>query len=309
MSTRIARSIEQAQGFGPSAVAMGVFDGVHRGHQELLRRTIAAARERGLKSAVLTFDPHPACVVAPGRAPKLLLSIEERCRRIAEAGIEEILVLPFTEQVAAMPPDEFAARELKSAMNARAILVGDNFRFGCERAGDIRTLAQLGFEVLPLVAVSYRGTIVSSSEIRRSIEAGDVSRAGRFLNRPYGIEGNIIHGHGIGSKQTVPTLNLATAAEVLPATGVYITRTTDLDDSRQWDSISNIGVRPTFEREGQLSIETYLLSPFAEPTPLRVRLEFLRRVREERKFSSPDALKTQILKDVSTAQKYFRRLK
>src|SRR6478752_5933392 len=172
MSTRIARSIEQAQGFGPSAVAMGVFDGVHRGHQELLRRTIAAARERGLKSAVLTFDPHPACVVAPGRAPKLLLSIEERCRRIAEAGIEEILVLPFTEQVAAMPPDEFAARELKSAMNARAILVGDNFRFGCERAGDIRTLAQLGFEVLPLVPVSYRGTIVSSSEIRRSIEAG-----------------------------------------------------------------------------------------------------------------------------------------
>ena len=309
MSTRIARSIEQAQGFGPSAVAMGVFDGVHRGHQELLRRTIAAARERGLKSAVLTFDPHPACVVAPGRAPKLLLSIEERCRRIAEAGIEEILVLPFTEQVAAMPPDEFAARELKSAMNARAILVGDNFRFGCERAGDIRTLAQLGFEVLPLVPVSYRGTIVSSSEIRRSIEAGDVSRAGRFLNRPYGIEGNIIHGHGIGSKQTVPTLNLATAAEVLPATGVYITRTTDLDDSRQWDSISNIGVRPTFEREGPLSIETYLLSPFAEPTPHRVRLEFLRRVREERKFSSPDLLKTQILKDVSTAQKYFRRLK
>jgi len=309
MSTRIARSIEQAQGFGPSAVAMGVFDGVHRGHQELLRRTIAAARERGLKSAVLTFDPHPACVVAPGRAPKLLLSIEERCRRIAEAGIEEILVLPFTEQVAAMPPDEFAARELKSAMNARAILVGDNFRFGCERAGDIRTLAQLGFEVLPLVPVSYRGTIVSSSEIRRSIEAGDVSRAGRFLNRPYGIEGNIIHGHGIGSKQTVPTLNLATAAEVLPATGVYITRTTDLDDSRQWDSISNIGVRPTFEREGPLSIETYLLSPFAEPTPHRVRLEFLRRVREERKFSSPDLLKTQILKDVSAAQKYFRRLK
>lgn len=307
--SRIARSIEQAQGFGPSAVAMGVFDGVHRGHQELLRRTIAAARERGLKSAVLTFDPHPACVVAPGRAPKLLLSLEERCQRIGETGIEEILVLPFTEKVAAMPPNEFAARELKSAMNARVILVGDNFRFGCDRAGDIGTLAQLGFEVLPLVAVSYRGTIVSSSEIRKSIEAGDVSRAGRFLNRAYAIEGNIVHGHGIGSKQTVPTLNLVTAAEVLPASGVYITRTTDLDDARRWNSISNIGVRPTFEQAGELSIETYLLSPFAEPAPRRVRLEFCHRVREERKFSSPEALKTQILKDVSTALKYFRRLK
>jgi riboflavin kinase/FMN adenylyltransferase len=307
--TRIARSIEQAQGFGPSAVAMGVFDGVHRGHQELLRRTIAAARARGLKSAVLTFDPHPACVVAPGRAPKLLLSIDERCQRISETGIDEILVLPFTKQVAAMPPDEFAARELKSAIGARAILVGNDFRFGCDRAGDVRTLAQLGFEVLPLAPVSYRGTIVSSSEIRKSIEEGNVSRAGRFLNRAYGIEGNIVHGHGIGSKQTVPTLNLATVAEILPATGVYITRTTDLDDQRQWNSISNIGVRPTFEQAGQISIETYLLSPFAEPTPQRVRLEFLRRVREERKFPDPDALKTQILKDVSTAQKYFRRLK
>ena len=307
--TQIARSIEQARGFGPSAVAMGVFDGVHRGHQELLRRTIEAARERNLKSAVLTFDPHPACIVAPGRAPKLLLSLDERCSRIAEIGIDEILVLPFTDQVAAMPPDEFAARELKSAMNARLILVGEDFRFGRDRAGDIRTLAQLGFEVLPLVPVGYRGRIVSSSEIRKCVEQGDVGRAGRLLNRCYAIEGNIVQGHGIGSKQTVPTLNLATAAEVLPATGVYITRTIDLDDARQWDSISNIGVRPTFEQAGELSIETFLLSPFAEPTPRRVRLEFLRRVREERKFSSPDALKTQILKDVSTAQAYFRRLK
>lgn len=309
MAAKIARSIEEARGFGPSAVAMGVFDGVHRGHQELLRRTIAAARERGIKSAVLTFDPHPACVVAPGRAPRLLLSVDERCRRLAETGIDEILVLPFTPQVAAMPPAEFAARELKSAMNAQVILVGENFRFGCDRAGDIVTLIELGFVTLPLEPVSYRGKVVSSSEVRRCIETGDVGFAGRLLNRFYSIEGNIVHGHGIGSKQTVPTLNLATSAEVLPAKGVYITRTTDLDADRQWNSITNIGVRPTFEESGELSIETFLLSPFAEPTPRRVRLEFLRRVREERKFSSPESLKTQILKDVSTAHAYFRRVK
>ncbi|MEI9812029.1 MAG: bifunctional riboflavin kinase/FAD synthetase [Acidobacteriota bacterium] len=308
MTARIARTLEQASGFGPSAVAIGVFDGVHLGHQELLRRTVAAARERGLKPAVLTFDPHPACVVAPARAPKLLLSVEERCERIAAAGIDEILILPFDDRIAAMPPEEFASGPLRSALQARVILVGDNFRFGCARAGTIATLTELGFETLPLTRIQFRGIDVSSSEIRKRVEAGDVSRACRLLNRPYATSGDIVHGHGIGSKQTVPTLNLATGAEVLPATGVYITRTTDLADGRQWKSITNVGRRPTFEEAGGLSIESFLLDPFTEPTPQRIRLEYLRRVREERKFSSPEALKTQILKDVSAAKAYFRRL-
>ncbi len=306
--TRIAWSIDEAQNFGPSAVAIGVFDGVHAGHQELLRRTIATARELGVKSAVLTFHPHPACVVAPQRAPKLLYSPLERCQLLSEQGIDEVLVLPFNQAVASMPPEEFASGLLRSVFDARAILVGENFRFGCARAGDITTLAELGFTTRPLQAVERRGLIVSSSEIRKRVESGEVSLAGRLLGRFYTIGGEIVSGHGIGSKQTVPTLNLRTTAEIVPARGVYITRTTDPDTGRQWQSITNIGVRPTFENAGGASIETFLLSPFSGDTPKQIRLEFLHRVRDERKFESPEALKSQILKDVRTAQTYFRRL-
>ncbi len=306
--TRIAWSIDEAREFGPSAVAIGVFDGVHAGHQELLRRTIATARELGVKSAVLTFHPHPACVVAPQRAPKLLYSPQERCQLLSEQGIDEVLVLPFNQAVASMPPEEFASGLLRSVFDARAILVGENFRFGCARAGDITTLAELGFTTRPLQAVERRGLIVSSSEIRKRVESGEVSLAGRLLGRFYTIGGEIVSGHGIGSKQTVPTLNLRTTAEIVPARGVYITRTTDPDTGRQWQSITNIGVRPTFENAGGASIETFLLSPFSGDTPKQIRLEFLHRVRDERKFESPEALKSQILKDVRTAQTYFRRL-
>lgn len=306
--TRIAWSIDDAHDFGPSAVAIGVFDGVHAGHQELLRRTIATARELGVKSAVLTFHPHPACVVAPQRAPKLLYSPQERCQLLSEQGIDEVLVLPFTEAVASMPPEEFASGLLRSVFDARAILVGENFRFGCARAGDITTLSELGFTTRPLQAVERRGLIVSSSEIRKRVESGEVSLAGRLLGRFYAIGGEIVSGHGIGSKQTVPTLNLRTTAEIVPARGVYITRTTDPDTGRVWQSITNIGVRPTFENAGGASIETFLLSPFSGDTPHQIRLEFLRRVRDERKFDTPEALKSQIFRDVRTAQTYFRRL-
>ena len=306
--TKVAWSVDQAQGFGPSAVAIGVFDGVHVGHQELLRRTIATARELGVQSAVMTFHPHPTCVVAPERAPRLMYSPEERCQLLSEQGIDEILVLPFTQEVASMPPEDFASGLLRSVFDARAILVGENFRFGCARAGDITTLAELGFTTRPLPAVELRGLVVSSSEIRKRIEGGEVSLAARLLGRFYAISGQIVSGHGIGSKQTVPTLNLRAAAEVLPGRGVYITRTTDPLSGRVWKSITNVGVRPTFDNAGGVSIETFLLSPFAGAAPLQIRLEFLRRVRDERKFESPEALKFQILKDVRTAQTWFRRL-
>jgi riboflavin kinase/FMN adenylyltransferase len=291
-----------------TAVAIGVFDGVHVGHQALLRSTLETARELGLKSAVLTFHPHPACVVAPDRAPRLLYSIEERCQLIKAHGISMVHVLPFDKTVAAMTPEEFAAGPLRDTLRAKAVLVGDNFRFGFRRAGDAATLTQLGFVTRPLPAVKLRGLVVSSSEIRKRIEGGEVSLAGRLLGRPYAIKGDIVSGHGIGSKQTVPTLNLRAVAEILPSTGVYITRTTDSATNTQWDSITNIGTRPTFENAGGLSIETFLLDPLTGPPPERIRLEFLRRVREERKFETPALLRAQILRDVGIAKTYFRRL-
>jgi riboflavin kinase/FMN adenylyltransferase len=320
--------------FGPSAVTIGNFDGVHRGHCEILRRVKALADARGWKASVLTFDPHPTKVVAPERSPKLMTTPERRAELMAQAGVEQILILPFDRAIAQWSPEEFVRRLLVDRLGARAVLVGDNFRFGCRQAGDTRTLEalgrQLGFVVEIAPAVTCRGQVVSSSGIRSLLCAGRIGLANRFLGRPYALEGEVVSGRGVGSKQTVPTLNLATSGEVIPARGVYVTRTRDLDSARAWTSVTNVGYRPTFGESDQLSIESFLLTPLdaaLTPAPLtpdasttgpltapltgdapgRIRVEFLARLRSERQFESPEALKAQILRDVRNTQSYFRR--
>jgi riboflavin kinase/FMN adenylyltransferase len=309
----IARSLKEAAQFGPCALTIGNFDGVHRAHRTLLHTALQTARGAGFQPAVLMFDPHPTWVVAPERAPRLLTSIEERCDLIRAQGIENILIQPFTAELARLTPDEFAERFLRDGLGAKWVIVGENFRFGCKQAGSTETLKELGsrlaFEVRLLETVQWRGRRVSSGEIRKLVRSGEVGIAGRLLDRPYAVSGEIVHGHGIGSKQTVPTLNLRTDAQVIPASGVYITRTSDLGGARKWNSITNIGYRPTFGDDEALSIETFLLDALDGATPQRIRLEFLRRVRDERKFESPEALKAQILRDVGRAKAYFRRLK
>ena len=308
----IYRSLaEVPDSFGPCDVTIGNFDGVHKGHRQIMQRVRAIARERGWKSAALTFDPHPTKLVAPDRAPRLLTTPEERARLILEQGIDEVLILPFTPDVAKLTPEEFVERILVAKLKARAVLVGDNFRFGNRAAGDARKMEELGrkdgFSTEIVKAISWRGRVISSSEIRRLIQAGNVSGACRLLGRPYALRGRVIRGEGIGSKQTVPTLNLDTQAEVLPKVGVYITRTRDVKGSRNWPSITNVGYRPTFNGHG-LTIETFLLSGLNGAPPEEISVELLRWVREECKFKNADALKTQILRDVGRAQAYFRRL-
>jgi len=311
---RVARSLQEAAEFGPTAVAIGNFDGVHIAHRELLSAVLRAARDHALAPSVLTFDPHPASIVAPQRNPRLLSTPVERCTLLAQEGIENVLILPFTVAVSRWTPLEFVERVLARSFHAGAVVVGENFRFGHRQAGNIRVLAELGshfgFETHVVNAVSLRGRIVSSSEIRKAIEAGKIGVAARMLGRPYSVTGEVVHGRGIGSTQTVPTLNLRTPAEVIPQTGVYVTRTTDPDnDSQRWDSITNVGYRPTFADSSapELTIETYLLSPFTPPAPERIRVEFLHRLRDERKFDSAEALKAQILRDVARARTFFRR--
>jgi riboflavin kinase/FMN adenylyltransferase len=297
--------------FGPCAITIGNFDGVHKGHRQIMQRVRAIALEQGWKSAVLTFDPHPSKLVAPDRAPRLLTTPEQRARLMLEQGIDEVLILPFTPEIAKLTPEEFVREILADKLNARAVLVGDNFRFGHRAAGDAETMAVLGdkysFSTEIVGAISWRRRIISSSEIRRLIEAGNVALACRLLGRPYALQGRVVHGEGRGSKQTVPTLNLDTQAEVLPKTGVYVTRTREINGARNWPSITNIGYRPTFNGHG-LTIETYLLSSLDGAPPEEISVEFLRWVREERKFENAEALKAQILRDVGRAEAYFRRL-
>ncbi len=312
----VYRSLEEVPPeFGPSAITIGNFDGVHFGHRRILRRLKALAAERCWKPSALTFDPHPTCVVAPERAPRLMTSPESRAELMREEGIEQVLILPFTQALAQLSPEEFVERLLVDKLNARAVLVGENFHFGHRQAGNTRVLAELGrrfgFETIVVPAVVCRGRIVSSSGIRDLILRGRVALAARLLQHAYGVEGEVVSGRGVGSRQTVPTLNLATDAQVIPATGVYITRTRDRDPDapRAWNSLTNIGYRPTFGASHQLSIETFLLDPLDGDAPRRIRVQFLRRLRDEKKFETPEALKAQILADVRGAQRYFRRVR
>jgi riboflavin kinase/FMN adenylyltransferase len=298
--------------FGPSALTIGNFDGVHVGHRRILRKLRALALDRGWKASALTFDPHPTRVVAPERAPRLISTPTRRAELMGQEGIQQVLILPFTQELARLSPEEFVTNLVVQRLGACAVLVGDNFRFGYRQAGNIRVLAELGerlgFETVVVSAVTCRGRLVSSSAIRQLILAGRVSPAARLLERPYDLEGEVVSGRGVGSRQTVPTLNLATTSELIPARGVYVTRTHDLEGTRVWNSITNVGYRPTFGESEELSIETFLLDPISGETPRRIRVEFLWRVREERKFETPEALKGQILRDVRVAQNYFRRV-
>ncbi len=298
--------------FGPSAVTIGNFDGVHAGHRRIMRRAVALAAETGATPTVLTFDPHPATVVAPERTPRLLSTLEERAELMRQEGIERVVILPFDRAFSSLSPEEFARDVLAGVLQAKAVLVGENFRFGTRQTGDVDVLRALGeiygFRTEVVSGVRLRGVLVSSTVIRGLIERGEVSRAGRLLERPYALQGPVVPGRGIGRQRTAPTLNLETPAEVIPARGVYITRACDVNDaSRTWASVTNVGVRPTFGG-GPLTIETHLLEPLDGPDPLRLRVEFLRRLRDERQFDSPEELKAQILRDAATAQKFFRRL-
>jgi riboflavin kinase/FMN adenylyltransferase len=311
---RIYRSLADVpRDFGPSALTIGNFDGVHYGHRQILRDLRTLARDRGWKASALTFDPHPTRVVAPERAPKLISTPERRAELMQEEGIEQVLILPFTRELALLSPEEFVTNLVVDRLGARAVLVGDNFRFGHRHAGNIKVLAELGhklgFETVVVPAVTCRSRVVSSSSIRELILRGRVATAARLLERPYVLDGDVVSGRGVGSKQTVPTLNMATASELIPARGVYVTRTYDQEGDRMWNSITNIGYRPTFGASEELSIETFLLEPISGETPRRIRVEFLWRVRDERRFETPEALKGQILRDVRVAQSYFRRVR
>jgi riboflavin kinase/FMN adenylyltransferase len=308
---RVYRSLEEARGkFGPSVLTIGNFDGVHVGHQQLFREVVRRAEASGWSPSVLTFHPHPTQVVAPERAPKLLSTLDQRCLLMEECGIAQVMILPFDSQIAKLSPEEFVSTILVESLDTRCVLVGENFRFGHKQAGTTAVLAALGerygFAAKAMPSLRIRGRVVSSSEIRQWLQAGDVAHAARMLGRFFSLEGMVVRGQGVGSRQTVPTLNLSATLEVLPALGVYVTRTFDLDEKREWPSISNIGYRPTFGGE-DLTIESYLLEPLEGEPPARISVELRHRIRDERRFDNAEALKVQILQDVERAQAWHRR--
>ena len=292
-----------------SVVSIGNFDGLHLGHRQILRTVAQRSRELGVKSVAMTFSPHPVRFLAPARGPKLISTLEQKVRLIENEGIDLLFLVQFDEAFSKLPPAEFVKQYLIGGLKARAICVGGNFNFGYKQQGTTETLKEFSgeFDVIEVPPVRVRGTLASSSRVRQLISAGAVSRACRLLGRWVELEGQLVEGAGRGRSVTVPTLNLKSENELIPRNGVYITRIS-LDEGRFLDSVTNIGVRPTFN-EKEVTIETFVLNETVPADAKTARLDFLRRLRDEVKFESSDALRTQIMKDVNRAQKFFRLLK
>jgi riboflavin kinase / FMN adenylyltransferase len=300
--------------FGSTVVAIGNFDGVHRGHQAIIGNVRARAGELGAKSVALTFDPHPVRVLRPDQAPRLITPLDERLNLLAATGLDATVVIPFTAEFSKLSAHDFTQQVLAQALRAVEVHEGDNFRFGHNAtAGTPELIAlgrELGFRVEAHTAITVRGITVSSSQVRQRVAAGDMATARALLGRVFSIRSTQARGRGIGTRLTVPTINLAPYNELLPADGVYITQLRLFDSEAAptvFNGVTNAGVRPTFG-EPSYAIETYLLNfreiDITPETPLE--LCFLQRIRGEKKFESPEALKAQILKDAARAQRYFR---
>jgi riboflavin kinase / FMN adenylyltransferase len=297
--------------FGPSIATIGNFDGVHRGHQWVIAEAVARARALGIKSIAITFDPHPARVLRPESTQPLITPLDEKLELLASTGIDAVLILPFTEEFSRMSARSFATDVLQRALHVTELHEGENFHFGYQAKAGIDSLEmlgrELGFTVRVYTPQTLRGKAISSSTIRQLITKGDVSHVRALLGRSFAILSTPASGRGYGTRYTVPTINLAPYAELLPANGVYITTLTIAGQSSEtFDAVTNVGNRPTFGADS-FTVESHILNfhPIAldENTPLT--LTFLRRLRPERRWPNPEALREQIGRDVATARRYF----
>jgi riboflavin kinase/FMN adenylyltransferase len=288
---------------------VGNFDGVHRGHQRILDRIVHLATEHAWRPAILTFDPHPLKVLRPENPPRLLTTLEQRLALFAAAGISLVLLQKFDLDFARLSPEEFVERILIERLQLAAVVVGANFRFGHRQQGDAATLGELGsrrgllVEIVPAVLV--RGTPVSSTRIREAIAQGRVTLAGRLLGRPFAVTGRVEPGAGRGARLLVPTLNVRPEQELLPRHGVYATET--LLGDRLYRSVTNVGVRPTFDGQ-RLTVETHLFGFDGSVAADRIEVRFWKWLREERRFDSLTALREQIARDIERARRFFVRL-
>jgi riboflavin kinase / FMN adenylyltransferase len=305
----VFRSVEEVpRGFGPSIAAIGNFDGVHLGHQQILAAVVAEACARGMRSIAITFHPHPAQFLYPVDAPKLITFLAERARLLSATGVDAILMLPFDDALSQVSARNFVCDILVKVLDVRGMHEGNSFRFGHGARAGVKELkefgAEYGFGLKVHPAVKLHGLEVSSSAVRGLIEAGDMRRTRWMLGRPFAIYSTPARGRGIGSKLLVPTVNLAQYGGQLPAFGVYVTRMTVAE--RCFQAVTNVGNRPTFEGAG-FGVETHILD--FEPVDLgdetELKLEFLFRLRGEMTWPSSEALKAQIFKDVARAKRYF----
>ena len=306
---RLFHGTDNAEIQRPTVLTLGVFDGLHLGHQLIMSTVVERARAIGAVPTVITFDPHPRAVLHPESAPPLLQTFDQKIEAFGVLGIEQTIVLRFTPEFASVRAHEFLREVVTERLHARQVYLGKGFAFGHNREGNIDLLRRLGGE-LGFVAgevpeVKLRGRRVSSSKIRELLTRGQVNLARRMLGRPYGVEARVEHGSERGHKLGFPTANLHPHNRVIPRNGVYVTGT--LIEGQWRRSVTNVGLRPTFGDATEPSVETFVMNWDGDLYGDVVRVRFLHRLRDERKFSSIDELKTQISRDVARANSYFER--
>lgn len=306
---KIFHGTENANILKPTVLTLGVFDGLHLGHQRIMQTVVERSKEAGAHATAITFDPHPRAVLHPDSAPPLLQTLDQRLANFEVLGIEQAIVIPFTKEFAAQPAEDFLYEIIHDRLQAKEVYLGKGFAFGKGRGGNIAMLrkfsAELGFFADEVPEVTLRGQRISSSMIRNLLAEGRTNLARRMLGRPYGVEGVIIRGNRRGHTIGFPTANLKPHNRVIPKFGVYASAT--LVEGAWRRSITNIGVRPTFENDAEPSIETYIFDFDGELYGDVLRVRFLHRIRDERKFNGIEELRAQIEKDSARALNYFRQ--
>src|SRR5678810_412993 len=297
-------------GLAHPVLALGNFDGMHRGHQKIIDRVKRGAAEHGGSPMAMTFDPHPPRIVRPDKAPPLLMTKAQRLEALHRAGIQCVAVVRFTRELSQWDPETFVRTVLVEWLRVSEVWVGANFLFGHDRSGNfssLRTLGQrYGFRADKIDPVRYKEFVVSSTRIRRLVAEARMDEAGALLGHPYYVDGTVVAGKRRGRELGFPTANLATENELLPPNGVYATTTTI--DGVVHASLTNVGVRPTFGDTMKPIIETYVLGFSGDLYGRPVRLGFVQRLRDERKFEDVDALRTQMEADRRRAERLFAQL-
>lgn len=282
----------------PQAIAIGNFDGMHLGHQALLRQLIAFTQTYKITPAVMTFEPHPREFFMPQNAPARLASMREKLEYFAECGVRHVYVQRFNQAFAAQSPATFM-QVLRERLNANVVMVGEDFCFGAKRAGSVQTLIENGFNVIPLPEVQLHGERVSSTLVRNALAAGELVKAHTLLGRPYSISGKVVHGAKLGRQLGFPTANVHMRHERPALTGVYAVKLNNLP------AVANLGNRPTLEGIPKLKLEVHVFDFNGDLYDQHVHVQFFHKLRDEQKFDGLDALKAQIALDALQAKQYF----
>ncbi len=313
---KVFRGLPNAASRAPCALAIGNFDGVHRGHQALLARLREVASKMGLESAVMTFEPHPREFFAaragdPSKAPTRIASLRDKLQSLAKAGVDRVIVEHFNEHFASLSPQEFVEKILVQGLHVKWLIVGEDFCYGAKRAGNVATLIEAGkkygFHVESQATVTSSGIRISSSAVRQALLQGDFSQATTLLGRPYTMSGHVVHGKKLGRTIGFPTMNLRVSHKHPSLSGIYIVQVHGLEPE-PLPGVASIGVRPTVDDSGRVLLETHVFDYAQQCYGRLIRVEFLKKLRDEEKYIDLPTLTEAIARDAVQARTYFKQI-